>query len=80
MSELSLAQTSNAVGAPQPEPPVPLVLILTFSGTDDPPNKLRPPFLLNANRPKAVPAIPTIYSHRVVNSMQFFYELLYVTI
>ena len=58
------------------------MLIFTFSGVFEfaPPNKLKPPFLLKANRPNAVPAIPTMCSHRVVNSMQFSYELLYVTI
>ena len=55
------------------------MLMFTFSGTLLLPNKLKPPFLFKANRPNAVPAIPTMCSHRVVNSMQFFYELLHVT-
>ena len=56
--------------------------MFTFSGVEDdlPPKRFNPPFLANAKRPNAVPAIPTICSHRVVNSMQFSYELLYVTI
>jgi hypothetical protein len=46
-----------------------MLFILTFSGVLEFPKSLNPPFLLKAKRPKAVPAIPTICSHRVVNSM-----------
>ena len=41
------------------------------------PNK---PLPLRAKSPNAVPAIPTIFSHKVVNLMQFSYELLYISI
>jgi hypothetical protein len=79
ISVLSLDQTSKVVGAPIDVPPI--VLMFTFSGEELPfPKRLNPPFLLSASNPNAVPAIPTICSHRVVNSMQFSYELLYVTI
>ena len=83
MSEFSFANTSNTEGTnPQEAPDVPKVLMLTFSGVEVLPKRLkppRPPFFANANTPNAVPAIPTICSHRVVNSMQFSYELLHVT-
>ena len=56
--------------------------MFTLSGVEIPlpPKRLNPPFFAKAAKPSAVPAIPTICSHRVVNSMQFSYELLYVTI
>ena len=41
------------------------------------PNK---PLPLRAKSPNAVPAIPTIFSHKVVNLMQFSYELLHLYI
>jgi hypothetical protein len=41
------------------------------------PNK---PLPLRAKSPRAVPAIPTIFSHKVVNLMQFSYELLHLYI
>ena len=41
------------------------------------PNK---PLPLRAKSPRAVPAIPTIFLHKVVNLMQFSYELLHLYI
>lgn len=83
MSAFSFANTSNTEGVyPQEAPEVPKVLMFTFSGVEALPKRLsppRPPFFANAIRPNAVPAMPTICSHRVVNSMQFSYELLHVT-
>nr|DAG94572.1 MAG TPA: hypothetical protein [Crassvirales sp.] len=44
-----------------------------------PPKRL-PPFFTNAHKPRAVPAIPTIYSYRVASSIQFSNELLHLYI
>lgn len=63
-----------------PAAPYPKVLLAIMVSPPPIPPKRLPPFFTNAHKPRAVPAIPTIYSYRVASSIQFSNELLHLYI